>query len=185
MEASTSCGPGGPAAGSDGARSAEGQTCSGRRRGSRRGSTHCAGRRRSCRHSRGPRRSCMTGSLARRRSDRRRMLPRPASTHPSLVLGQEWARRMGLGLALEPSDPRATGIAGSIARRSLRAKRKTRKFRDSNPFVPVCEAPSVSRPAGSCSRPPSATVGPGVGPRAGARAGPRPRRGQEVWPARK
>ena len=43
--------PGGPGAGSDGARSAAGPICSGRPRGSRRGSSRCGGRRRSCRRS--------------------------------------------------------------------------------------------------------------------------------------
>lgn len=103
--ASISSGPGDPGAGSDGARSVGGPTCSVRRRGSRRGNIRCGGRRRSCHRSRGRRHNCRTGSLARRRSGQRNSLPQPASQVPlSTPIGHggrgAGVCRLGLGVPM-------------------------------------------------------------------------------------
>jgi hypothetical protein len=120
--ASISFGPGDPGAGSDGARSVGGPTCSGRRRGSRRDSSRCGDRPRSCRRSRGLPRSYTSGSHAHKRSDRRRSFPRPASRLPLSIRRQAH----GPGGATSWSFTRAerAGVSGSIGGLFAYAKRE-------------------------------------------------------------
>jgi hypothetical protein len=127
--ASTSRGPAGPGAGSGGARSAGGLSCSGRRRGSRRGSTSCGDRHRSCHRSQGRRRSCSFGNPFRKRSDRRTGLPQPASQAPSLL---SFACRSGVTIG----TGRRGGCGARLGwrRRSLGAKNSS-EYRRGVPVI--------------------------------------------------